>query len=174
MITYEEYLVELFDHEEFVTGSRFRFDALENLRRHMRTFGKVDENLLQSLRERIAAVHGTPPEVRVRFRSSSNVEDAIEFNGAGLYESTQACVADDVDGDEDGPSICDATNNGERNLTRALRRVWSSLWNFRAYEERAFYQIPDALPAMGVAVQQGVHRRAGQRRRLYRESHQPA
>jgi len=151
-VTYEEYLLELFASEEFATNSQFRFYTLADLREHMREFGQVDESLLTELRDRIATVMGTPSEVRVRFRSSSNVEDAIEFNGAGLYDSTQGCVADDLDGDSIGPSICNETKGGERGLLRALRRVWSSLWNFRAYEERAFYRIPDELAAMGILV----------------------
>jgi hypothetical protein len=151
-VTYEEYLAELFTDEKFASDSQFRFKTLADLREHMRNHGVVDEDLLAQLRERIPIVMGTSNETRVRFRSSSNAEDAIEFNGAGLYNSTQGCVADDLDGDSTGPSICDGTKNGERGLSRALRRVWSSLWNFRAYEERAFYGIPNDLPAMAVLV----------------------
>jgi hypothetical protein len=151
-VTYEEYLNELFANGDFASNSQFRFTTLAALREHMRDFGVVDETLLAQLRERIGDVLGTPPETRVRFRSSSNAEDAIEFNGAGLYDSTQGCVADDLDGNTSGPSICNNTKNGERGLSRALRRVWSSLWNFRAYEERSFYGIPDELPAMAVLV----------------------
>jgi hypothetical protein len=113
-VTYEEYLLELFASEEFATNSRFRFDALADLRKHMRKFGRVDERLLAELRDRIAGFMGTPSETRVRFRSSSNVEDAIEFNGAGLYDSTQGCVADDLDSDSNGPSICNEIKSGER------------------------------------------------------------
>lgn len=151
-VTYEEYLNELFANEEFATNSQFRFDVLADLREHMRNFGQVEENLLVRLRERIGEVLATPEEKRVRFRSSSNVEDAIEFNGAGLYDSTQVCVADDLDDDTSGPSICNQAKRGERGVSRALRRVWSSLWNFRAHEERAFYRIPNELAAMGILV----------------------
>ncbi|NIP98926.1 MAG: hypothetical protein GWO24_38230, partial [Akkermansiaceae bacterium] len=66
-------------------NSRFRFETLADLREHMRAFGQVDDELLAGLRERIGGVLGAPPDERVRFRSSSNAEDAIEFNGAGLY-----------------------------------------------------------------------------------------
>ena len=151
-VTYEEYLDELFAHERFASDSQFRFKTLADLREQMRDHSQVNEDLLQRLRERARDVMGGPAEVRLRFRSSSNTEDAIEFNGAGLYDSTQGCVADDLDGDDSGPSICDESNAGERGFARALRRVWSSLWNFRAYEERAFYHIPGDLPAMGVLV----------------------
>ncbi len=151
-VTYEEYLQELLENERFVSDSQFRFQSLAVLREHMRDFGKVEESLVSNLHERIAEVMETPENVRVRFRSSSNAEDAVEFNGAGLYDSTQGCVADDLDGDAEGPSHCNASKKGERDLTRALKRVWSSLWNFRAFEERAFYRIDHTLPAMGVLV----------------------
>ena len=100
--------------------------TLANLRKHMRDFGQVNEDLLKQLRDRAGEVIGTPPETRVRFRSSSNAEDAVEFNGAGLYDSTSGCVADALDAGTSGPSICDETKGGERALSRALRRVWSS------------------------------------------------
>lgn len=151
-VTYEAYLQELFDSEAFATDSQFRFQALAYLRAHMREFGVVREALVEDLHREIAEVMGTSPETRVRFRSSSNAEDAIEFNGAGLYDSTQGCVADDLDSDSEGPSICNESKKGERGLSRALRRVWSSLWNFRAVEERSFYRIPHELPAMGILV----------------------
>ena len=39
------------------------------------------------------------PQTRIRFRSSTNVEDAENFTGAGLYDSYSGCLADDQDGD---------------------------------------------------------------------------
>ena len=152
IVTCEEYLNELFASEEFATNSRFRFHALADLREHMEDFGHVEANLLVRLRERIGEVLAPPEQQRVRFRSSSNMEDAIEFNGAGLYDSTQVCVADDLDDDTSGPSICNPAKRGERGVLRGLRRVWSSLWNFRAHEERAFYRVPHELAAMGILV----------------------
>ena len=150
-VTYEEYLAELFADAEFQNNSRFRFEALAALRRHMRESGVVDERLIVSLAERIDQIFRAT-NLRVRFRSSSNVEDALEFNGAGLYDSTSVCAADDLDGDLLGPSICDPTRPGERGIARGLKRVWSSLWNFRAYEEREFFGIPQELAAMGILV----------------------
>ena len=88
----------------------------------------------------------------MRFRSSSNVEDALEFNGAGLYDSTSACAADDLDDDNSGPSRCDSDNASERGVARALRKVWQSVWNFRAFEEREFFGIPQQEVAMGILV----------------------
>ena len=88
----------------------------------------------------------------VRFRSSSNVEDALEFNGAGLYESTSVCAADTLDPEILESSYCDPTRENERTIERALKKVWASLWTHRAFEERAYFQIPQESAAMGILV----------------------
>lgn len=92
------------------------------------------------------------PTTMVRFRSSSNAEDSLAFNGAGLYESTNACIADERDGDVTGPSRCDGSIAKERDVCRALKKVWASLWLARAYEERAFYGIDHRKVRMAVLV----------------------
>jgi hypothetical protein len=151
-VTYEQYLDELFGDIEFQSNSRFRFAALETLRGHMREHGEVDPALIERLLTRIDETFGFATTTRVRLRSSSNVEDAIEFNGAGLYDSTSGCPADQLDGNTFGPSLCNPSENKERTISRALKKVWASLWNFRAHEERAFFRIPQDLAAMGLLV----------------------
>ncbi len=151
-VTYEEYLSELFASAAFQSDSEFRFQTLDALRDQMRDEGQVDPALIEAIGARVGEIFGTPSTTRVRFRSSSNVEDDIQFNGAGLYDSTSGCPQDDFDADTVGPSHCDPTRENERGISRALKRVWSSLWNFRAYEEREFFQVPHDLTAMGVLV----------------------
>jgi pyruvate,water dikinase len=126
---------------------RQRLDALYEAMRD----GGCDQALIQGLRERLLATFGSDA-VMVRFRSSSNAEDALGFSGAGLYESTNACLADDGDGDADGPSRCDADEPEERGVCRALKKVWASLWLVRAFEEREWYGMDHARAAMGVLV----------------------
>ncbi|HVR74538.1 MAG TPA: FG-GAP-like repeat-containing protein, partial [Planctomycetota bacterium] len=150
-VTYEGYLLELFASPRFQSDSGFRFEALAELRNHAVAEGVVDSELLGRLASRIQEVFGDAAGM-VRFRSSSNVEDSLEFNGAGLYESASACAADDLDQDQRGPSRCDPRKAKERNIEEALKEVWASLWNFRAHEERAYYQISQASAAMGVLV----------------------
>jgi len=150
-VTYQEYLEELFASDEFLTNSSLRFAALEALRVHMLQHGQVDPQLIDDLDDRILEVFGSTT-LRVRFRSSSNGEDSLEFNGAGLYDSTSVCAADDLDGDVDGPSQCQAFKKDERGVAHGLKTVWASLWNLRAYEERAFYQIPQLQIGMAVLV----------------------
>ena len=151
LLTYTEFLAELEEHPEFQQSTEFRFVALARLRNHMDDDSIVDADLVQRIANRIGEVFGAT-DTRVRFRSSSNVEDILEFNGAGLYDSTSACAADDLDANATGPSICDPSESRERGIARALRKVWQSVWNYRAYEERAFYGIPQDVVAMGVLV----------------------
>lgn len=58
---------------------------------------------LATIKDRMTSAF--PATRRIRFRSSTNAEDVQGLNGAGLYESKSACLAD---GDEDsgGPSAC--------------------------------------------------------------------
>ncbi len=41
----------------------------------------------------------------------------------------------------------------EKPVARAVRKVWASLWNERAFEERAYYGIDHAKVFMGIAVE---------------------
>ena len=74
-----------------------------------------------------------PPETPIRCRSSTNNEDLPGFNGAGLYDSY-------------------THRPDEGSLHKSVRKVWASLWNFRAFEEREFYRIDHFSAAMGVLL----------------------
>ncbi len=150
-VTYEEFLQELLDWAEFQSDSELRFDVLRRFRDTLRAQGVVAPDVVARVAARIREVFRAD-NIPVRFRSSSNVEDVLEFNGAGLYDSTSACVLDTVDADDVGPSHCDFTQASERTIERALKKVWASNWNYRAYEERAFFGIPQELSTMGVLV----------------------
>ncbi len=150
-LSYQEYLTELLSSEEFKSDSSVRFRVLDEFRDFVRDRGEVSPALVAGLVGRIEEVFGSRA-LMVRFRSSSNVEDALEFNGAGLYESTSACAADTLDPASPDSSHCDATRDNERTIERALKKVWSSLWTFRAHEERTFFQIPPEAATMGLLV----------------------
>ncbi len=111
----------------------------------------ADPVLIDALDTRIRSVFGDDLQM-VRFRSSSNAEDALEFSGAGIYDSTSACLADERDADSEGPSLCDTDQSNERSLQRALLKVWASLWNVEAFEERRWYGIDHSAAAMGILV----------------------
>lgn len=74
-----------------------------------------------------------PAGIPVRCRSSTNNEDLPGFNGAGLYDSS-------------------THRPDEGSLHKTVRKVWASLWNFRAFEEREFYRIDHFSTAMGVLM----------------------
>ncbi len=112
---------------------------------------EVDPALVAALAERIEEVWGSD-EIMVRFRSSSNAEDSLGFSGAGLYESESVCVADELDGDESGPCICDDRKDEEQTLQAALLEVWASLWKMEAWDERDWYGMDQSQVAMGVLV----------------------
>lgn len=94
----------------------------------------VDPELLEEVTRNVEERFG---KSKVRFRSSSNTEDLATFNGAGLHTSTSADI------DANSSSVEDA-----------LRLVWSSLWNTRAYDERAFGNVDQGQSAMAVLVHQ--------------------
>lgn len=138
-------------HEDpdFLNNAGIRRERLEALVNAMKA-APVPEDLMARLSERIHTVFGD--NVMVRFRSSSNAEDAIGFTGAGLYESDSACVADSEDGDTQGPSHCDPNKDNEHTLEDALRTVWASLWGIAAWEERDWYGMDHRQAVMGVLV----------------------
>lgn len=70
-----------------------------------------------------------------KFRSSTNAEDLEEFSGAGLYESHSA-----------------KKGNNEKTVELAIKKVWASLWNWRAFEERSYFKIDHESCMMGILV----------------------
>ena len=90
----------------------------------------VDATLLATLQARCDADF---PGQAMRFRSSTNAEDLDGFTGAGLYESNTY-----------------DPGNPAKNVATALRQTWSSLWDFRAFEERSYRSIDQRAVAMGV------------------------
>ena len=93
---------------------------------------------------------GFDPNTKIRFRSSTNVEDSEQFTGAGLYDSYSGCLADDLDGNDNGPCACDASDQDERGVFRAMRRVFASFYNDNAFLERLKYGINEADVGMAL------------------------
>ena len=150
-VSYETFVTELLADERFRSDGAFRRTSLNALRDEIREHGVVPKALTDTLRDRILEVF-EDPDVKVRFRSSSNSEDSVEMTGAGLYDSTSVCLPDELDGDASGPSLCDVSKSKERTIERALKKVWASLWNHRAFEEREYFQIDHLHAAMALVV----------------------
>jgi hypothetical protein len=104
----------------------------------------------------IEALVGFEPSTRIRFRSSTNVEDSETFTGAGLYDSATGCLADDLDADGAGPSLCNPEEPEERGVLRAIQRVYASFYFRNAYFERARRGVNEAQVGMGVLVHYSV------------------
>ncbi|MEM6965896.1 MAG: PEP/pyruvate-binding domain-containing protein, partial [Bacteroidota bacterium] len=72
-----------------------------------------------------------PAGTSVRCRSSTNNEDLPGFSGAGLYTSK-------------------TQHPDEGHISKSIKQVYASMWNFRAYDERDFYRVDQYIAAMGV------------------------
>lgn len=92
------------------------------------------------------------PNQKLRFRSSTNVEDSEHFSGAGLYDSYSGCLADDLDDDDFGPSHCDPDERKERGVLRAIRKVFASFYNQNAYLERLRHGVSEDEVGMAILV----------------------
>ncbi len=89
---------------------------------------------------------------KIRFRSSTNVEDSDRFIGAGLYDSYSGCLADDLDGDSAGPCACDPEKGKERGVLRAIRKVFASFYNDNAFLERLKHGLDESDVGMALLV----------------------
>ncbi len=74
-----------------------------------------------------------PEGTSLRCRSSTNNEDLPGFSGAGLYGSF-------------------THQADEGYLSKSVKQVFASLWNYRAFQEREFYRIDHFKTAMGVLI----------------------
>ncbi|MBI2929563.1 MAG: hypothetical protein HYY24_28195 [Verrucomicrobia bacterium] len=100
----------------------------------------------------IVALAGFDRLRQIRFRSSTNVEDAEKFTGAGLYDSYGGCLADDIDDDTIGPCRCDPDESNERGVFRAIQRVYASFYNENAFLERLRFGLDESQLGMALLV----------------------
>jgi hypothetical protein len=122
-----------------------------------------------------------PDTVRMRLRSSTNAEDLPGLSGAGLYTSQAACLADGDGGDgaslcmsatekarlqqrisqltaDDPVRNLDLINDMTKDLTKkrpidkAVKKVFASVWNEKAFLSRDFYGMDHMKVAMAMLV----------------------
>ena len=123
--------------DDLLADPHFRDDPeirdaeLTALRDAMET-APVDPDFEAALRTKLATDF---PGVRMRFRSSTNAEDLDGFTGAGLYTSKT--------GDPSDP---------DKPVLDAIRKVWASVWFFRAFEERSYRSIDHRAVGMALLV----------------------
>lgn len=117
--------------EAFLDDPAERDRQLEALRDAMK-LAPVDPAFEAALLAKLDTEYGG---TRMRFRSSTNAEDLEGFTGAGLYTSKS--------GDPNDPT---------KPVLDAVRAVWASLWNFRAFEERSYRSIDHTAVGMAILV----------------------
>jgi pyruvate phosphate dikinase-like enzyme/flagellar hook capping protein FlgD len=114
---------------DFQTEYNVQDDVLSQFRRTIK-----DADMPQWMLDQLAVMHASFPEgSSVRCRSSTNNEDLPGFSGAGLYDSK-------------------TQHPDEGHISKSIKQVFASLWNFRAFDERQFYRIDHLATAMGVLV----------------------
>ncbi|MFL6227334.1 MAG: PEP/pyruvate-binding domain-containing protein [Pyrinomonadaceae bacterium] len=130
----DEPIYAMLDDQKFVHDPAYRRDRLKEMRDAVQA-GKFDENLrCEVLRRYHAEFAGRG----VFVRSSTNTEDLPNFNGAGLYNTVPNVTDDDK-------------------LVEAIKNVWSSIWNFEAYEARERAGIDHAKVYPAVLIQEGIN-----------------
>ena len=123
------------DIEEMLADPDFQtdYDTQEfKLKKLRKAIKKAD--MPEWMTEALEEMHASFPEgTSLRYRSSTNNEDLPGFNGAGLYDSK-------------------TQHPDEEPISKSLKQVYASLWNFRAFIERDFHRINHLAAAMGVLV----------------------
>ena len=116
---------------DFIDSPAERDAQLQALRSDMLS-GTVNQEFQDLLRAKLAA--DFPDETTMRFRSSTNAEDLDGFTGAGLYTSKTGNLA------------------AWDTVLSAIREVWSSVWYYRAFDEREYRSIDHRSVAMALLV----------------------
>lgn len=124
----------LLENEDVLANPAERRAALKAIRDRIED-SPIDPDFVEALETLVEARFGLD---RVRFRSSTNVEDLVGFNGAGLYTSKSAQARSTV-----------------RPIAEALARVWASTYSFRAFEERRLFNVDETKVAMAVLIHRG-------------------
>lgn len=138
-----------FTYPPDVAALRAELEIIRELIRGTAQFTVAQE---QAIIGAINAAGFFDPERKIRFRSSTNLEDSETFTGAGLYDSYSGCLLDETDSDGVGPSHCDATQGKERGIFRAIKRVYASFYNENAFLERLRHGVDESQVGMAILV----------------------
>ncbi len=130
---FDKIIDDMMDDHEFVHNPSVRRKKLTEFRQMMQK-GKFDEKLKAEILEKWKTSLGGKP---VFVRSSSNAEDSGKFSGAGLYSSVNNVTKEDA-------------------IIEAVKTVWASIWNFKAYEARERNFVDHDGTYMSVLIQIGV------------------
>ncbi len=118
---------DMISDNDFINDLETRIEMLKDFRREIK-----DAPMPQWMLDNLQAMHDAFPEgTAVRCRSSTNNEDLPGFSGAGLYTSKTQHL-------------------DEGHISKSIKQVYASMWNFRAFDERDFYRVDHYIAAMGV------------------------
>ena len=111
----------------FISDLEVRIEMLKEFRKDIKA-ADMPQWMLDDLQE----MHESfPDSTSIRCRSSTNNEDLPGFSGAGLYTSK-------------------TQHPDEGHISKSIKQVYASMWNFRAFDERDFYRVDQYIAAMGV------------------------
>lgn len=125
------FIQEMLEDEYFISSPSIRKERLEDLQDRIKDH-PLDPVLIELVENKI---NNFQEFEAFRFRSSTNAEDLESFSGAGLYSSYSA-----------------KKDHHSKTIEKAIKKVWASLWNWRAFEERSYYKIDHLSCAMGILV----------------------
>lgn len=126
---YYEKIDKLLNDSEFQESLEVKKKELGKLRDEIKK-GEMPKWMMDSLSVLQDSFSKDTP---LRCRSSTNNEDLPNFSGAGLYDSF-------------------THHPDEGHLSKSIKQVYASLWNYRAFEARDFYRIDHFATAMGVLI----------------------
>jgi hypothetical protein len=112
----------------------YRGPALADFKRELRD-APVRPEVVAAIVQRAAELF---PGENIRFRSSTNSEDLGQFTGAGLYDSETGRL--------------DQPSGSQDSVEWAMKKVWSQVYNPRAYEEREYFSMNHLDVGMALLV----------------------
>lgn len=121
---------------EFKKSAAVRAKALEKIRLEIQR-APLDPAFVTALGNAFGNLVGDAGDTGVFVRSSTNAEDLDGFSGAGLYDTV--------------PNV-----HGVDAVGTAIEKVWASVWNLAAYEERELYKVDQKQVYGAVLVQIGI------------------
>ena len=122
-----EEVEEMLADPDFISDLDIRVEMLKDLRSDIE-----DAEMPQWMLDELQDMQESFPEgTSIRCRSSTNNEDLPGFSGAGLYSSK-------------------TQHPEEGHISKSIKQVFGSMWNFRAFDERDFYRVDQYIASMGV------------------------
>ncbi len=117
----------MIQNPDFINDLDTRLAMLDTLRDDIKN-GEMPQWML----DRLQSMHGSfPPGTSIRCRSSTNNEDLPGFSGAGLYSSK-------------------TQHPDEGHISKSIKQVYASMWNFRAFDARDYYRVNHFEASMGI------------------------